>query len=405
MDLRRDAAVAEAENALKGLFSTREHRNDPWPLYKTLQRACPVHRSSLLHAWVVSRLADVRKVLTSQHTEIRNIETRLAADWRDHPSARNMAEYLVLRDDPSHREIRKVLAPEWQQEFIERYRPQIRQIASELADAFVAKGGGNFLNEVAYQLPVRAISLILGVPLDAELDWQQLSAELNLCHEPDCTMDEMRCADSAAVTIREFFTAKAEERRRSPGDDMFSQLVTGKALDHHTGVAMAESLFIGGFETTTQAIANGMWTLIQHPAEVHRLRTHPANRKFLTDEILRYCPPIMLSLRTATRPLALSDGSIVAPGERVIACIASANRDPSVFQDPDAFRVEERPRGASFGYGVHVCLGMWLARMEIDEIFDAMLNRSREISFVGAPPRFRERLSLRGPVELLLDVA
>jgi cytochrome P450 len=400
------ASETEAEEAIRGLFCTREHRNDPYPLFRKLREARPVHHSRFLNAWVLSRLVDVRSVLVSPHTELRNIETRLRPDWQEHASSRNMTEYLVLRDDPSHRAIRSVLSAQWQRGFIERYRPEVRRIAGELAEEFVARGGGNFLTDVAYELPVRVICMILNVPLDDGMDWQRLSAEFNLCHEPDCTAEEERRADDAAVTIRKFWSDQAEKRRKAPGDDLFTQLVDGKLLDFHTGTVVAESLFIGGFETTTLAIASGMWNLLQNPRELQRVRDDMECRRFLTDEILRFCPPIMMTMRIATKPLKLSDGSVIAPDERAIAFIASANRDPAAFQDAERFRVQA-PTGAPayFGYGAHACLGMWLARMEIDEIFDAMFERAREISFRGPPPLFRERLSLRGPVELMLDVA
>src|SRR6476659_3766521 len=97
------ASETEAEEAIRGLFCTREHRNDPYPLFRKLREARPVHQSRFLNAWVLSRLVDVRSVLVSPHTELRNVETRLRPDWQEHASSRNMTEYLVLRDDPSHR--------------------------------------------------------------------------------------------------------------------------------------------------------------------------------------------------------------------------------------------------------------------------------------------------------------
>ncbi len=125
-----DYPDAIAEDAIRSIFSTREHRIDPWPLYKKLREAKPAHYSPTIKSWVISRMADVKTVLWSPNSAIRH-ESRLAPGWRDHPSLSNMSDYFVLRDNPSHDEIRKTLSPQWTIKSIE---PQESRVLSQISD-------------------------------------------------------------------------------------------------------------------------------------------------------------------------------------------------------------------------------------------------------------------------------
>ncbi len=294
-----------------------------------------------------------------------------------------MSEYLVLQDEPAHRQIRDVLSRDWLQGAIERYRPKVREICDSLVGDFVARGGGNFLNEVAYRIPVNVICAILGVPVDESLDWQMLSAEYNLCIEPDCTAEELRRSDVAADAIRSYWRRQAEAHRGSTGDDMLSHLINNGRVDFDTAVAIAEFLFIGGFETTTLTLASGVWTLLQNPSEMKRVRSDTEARQALSDEVLRYCSPVTMVLRSITGPIELADGTGLAAGDSALIVIGAANRDPEAFVDPESFRCIARDKsGVHFGYGIHTCLGNWLAKMEVQETLAAMLDQTASISFV-----------------------
>ena len=142
---------AEAERLVQGLFLTREHRNDPFPLYRSLRGLAPAHRSEMMGGtWVLSGLAEVKAALLSRGAEVRILD-RLPSDWRENANHRNMAEYMVLQDEPAHSALRSKVAAARMRGAIERYRPTLRAIAGGLVDQFVARGGGNVLTDVAYK--------------------------------------------------------------------------------------------------------------------------------------------------------------------------------------------------------------------------------------------------------------
>jgi cytochrome P450 len=189
------------------------------------------------------------------------------------------------------------------------------------------------------------------------------------------------------------------ERRARPGDDLLSALIgveaQGERLAKDELVAMVVQLLYAGHETTRNLIGNGLFTLLRNPAELARLRAAPALLPRAVEEMLRYEPPILFVSRVALADVELA-GVAVRKGDLVHLGLASANRDPEHFADPDRFDVgRAENRHLTFGWGMHFCLGASIARMEGRVAFETLLARFSRIELVGPPPRWAAATALR----------
>jgi cytochrome P450 len=206
-------------------------------------------------------------------------------------------------------------------------------------------------------------------------------------------------ADNAMLGFEEYVSGLVEERRARPREDLLSALVSveeaGDRLDSDELVAMVVQFLYAGHETTRNLIGNGLFTLLRHPAELARLRAEPALVPGAVEEMLRFEPPIIFLSRVVAVDMTLA-GVELAAGELIQLSLASANRDPAEFEEPDRFDVARVPgRHLSFGYGPHFCLGANVARMEARVAFEALLSRFGSIELVGPEPPWATATALR----------
>ncbi|WP_235834248.1 cytochrome P450 [Actinomadura logoneensis] len=189
------------------------------------------------------------------------------------------------------------------------------------------------------------------------------------------------------AALRDMFAyahALADEKRRTPGEDIMSRMLAG-GLTRPEFENMFFLFAVAGNETLRNGIPGGLLTLLQHPDEFRRLRDDPSLLDTAVEEILRFWPPVMDFRRTATRDLTLA-GRTIRAGEKVVVYHASANRDPAVFPDPDRFDITRTPNDhVSFGFGPHFCLGAHLARTQMRAIYRELLPL--DITLTGTPVR------------------
>jgi cytochrome P450 len=211
-------------------------------------------------------------------------------------------------------------------------------------------------------------------------------------------------AERAAAEFVEYLRELAAQRRRSPGEDLLTHLVTvrdsaGDRLTEDELVTTCILLLNAGHEATVNVSGNGLLALLEHPVELTRLRQEPSLLPIAIEELMRFDSPLQLFERTATADVAIG-GVVVERGQKVAALLGSANRDPAVFADPDSLRVAraDNPH-ISFGAGVHFCIGAPLARVELQASFGALLARTARLE-LGAPVRRRPEFVIRGLQEL-----
>ena len=357
---------------------------DPYPVFHRLREDDPVHWSEILGGWVLTRYADVKAALS---------DPRLSAD-RITPFARsreaggdNLATLLrliglwaVFTDPPRHTRLRGLMNLAFTSRAVERLRPQITRIVSELLAAMDARGGGDLIRDFAYPLPVAVIADMLGVPREDSERFKAWSDELaTFVGSAFGAPDKYARAGRSAAAMADYFRVAIAERRASPRDDIMSALTAardrGEALSEDEVVASCMLLLFAGHETTTNLIGNAALAFMRNPEPAEAVRADVALAVAAVEEGVRYDGPTQAMVRVATDEVKIG-GTPLPRGARIFTMINAANRDPRQFPDPDRLDVRrELGRHIAFGYGIHFCLGAPLARLEGQIALPAVLAR------------------------------
>jgi len=288
-------------------------------------------------------------------------------------------------------------------------RPNVEAITAHLLAEIGERAEFDFISAFAGPLPALVIMDMLGVPRGELGRLKRLSDEMALfIGSAREASGKYERAEAATREMAELFRGLIEQRRAAPRRDLLSELVHlddgGERLSEDELVAMCVLLLFAGHETTTHHIANGLAALLRFPAEMEKLRRHPALAPAAVEELLRYDGPIGAQVRIVQEPQAFH-GRTFAANERVFLMMNAANRDERAYSDPD--RVDLDRHGVphlTFGFGPHICLGFPLARLEGQVALPALLSRWREIEPVGGRHQWMDSMVLRGMTAFPLRV-
>jgi cytochrome P450 len=375
----------------------------PHGQYARLRAADPVHWSELLEGWVLTRYDDCFSLLrdTSISVDLDKAAPTRTVEMQRERQARSDrdTDTLVLRDDPDHQRLRKLMQRPFGPRPVEGLRAMVADRVDQALDELAPRGAMDVVADFAYPLPVGIFNDMLGLPADDSpriQAWIGAVARLLDPVIPDEEHDELqRLMDELYDYLRD----QAEAKRAEPSDDVLSALVhaeeEGDRLSHSELVAQLVTLYVAGHEPTTTLIGNGLLSLLRHPDQLALLRSRPELLPNAAHELLRYDGPNQFVRRIATQPLHLGDRRI-APGDVLYPCLAAANRDPARWDDADAVRVEraDASQHLQFGSGVHTCLGTHVARLIAELALGALLTRLPDIELT-AEPEFSDRMVLR----------
>jgi len=376
---------------------------DPYPLYERLRREDPVHWDPYLHAWVVTRYADVVTVLHDFLAARTPTPEQLSAIGLSKltPLARVMVKQMLFLDPPSHTRIRGLAACAFTPARVSALKSRIQQLANELLDKVASSGRMDVLADFAEPLPAIVTSELFGVPTEFALQlktWSAKFAEMlgNFQHNPDRIPSMLDTIEN----LTEFFRKAVEDQRKKPCPGLVHSLVKaeleGDRLTEEEIIANCIITLVGGLETTTNLIGNGMLTLLCHPDETRRLRSDPALIVSAVEELLRFESPSQHTARLAPADLQLG-GKAIRKRQAVIAVMGAGNRDPERFPDPNRLDLARQDnRHLAFGWAAHFCFGAPLARLEGQVAFATLLNRFPNITLEPNPIIWRENLGLRG---------
>jgi cytochrome P450 len=376
---------------------------DPYPLYERLRREDPVHWDPYLHSWVVTRYADVITVLRDFSAARTATPEQLSAIGLSKlaPLARVMVKQMLFLDPPSHSRIRGLAACAFTPARVSALKNRIQQLADELLDRVATSGQMDILADFAEPLPAIITSELFGVPTEFALQlktWSARFAEMlgNFQHNPDRIPNMLETIEN----LTEFFRRAVDDQRKKPCPGLIPSLLRaeleGDRLTEDELIANCIITLVGGLETTTNLIGNGMLTLLRHPQEMQRLRRDPALMVSAVEELLRYESPSQHTARLAPADLELG-GKSIRKRQAVIAVMGAGNRDPERFPDPNRLDLARQDnRHLAFGWAAHFCFGAPLARIEGQVAFAALLNRFPNVRLETGPIIWRENLGLRG---------
>jgi hypothetical protein len=377
-------------------------REDPHPILHELRRRAPVHRDRAFRRIVLTRHDDVQAVLRdlSFLVDERKFPEE---DYLGRPRQGAREPSMLGLDDPEHKRLRSLVSRAFTPRAIEKWRPLVREVARELLDAVERDPADPFdlIQALAAPLPAIAIARLLGVDPAQQAQfkaWSEASVEAGF--NPFASEQQRVAADRARAALDACFEAEIARRRAQPSDDLIGKLVAaeeeGDQLTTREIVTMCDLLLVAGNVTTSDLIGNGMRALLEHPAQLERLRARPELLPRAIEEMLRYDPPVVQSGRIAPRELEIG-GVSIRRGESITTVLAAANRDPAIYPDPDRFDIErEDTHHQAFGGGAHLCLGAHLARLEAEEAIAALVARFPRLRRADRPFAYKQVPGFRG---------
>jgi cytochrome P450 len=377
---------------------------NPYPLYKRLRTEDPVHWDSFLHTWVVTRYPDVVQVLHHFSANRTPTPEQLSAMNLSamNPIAKVMVRQMLFMDPPDHTRLRGLASAAFTPRRVEGLRSHIQDIADHLIDKVIAQGRMDLIADFAAPLPAIVTAEMLGVPVaDHEQlkEWSADFAEMlgNFQHNPDRFPRILRSVENMGA----YFRSAMKEQREHPRDGLIHAMMTaevdGAKLNEEEIVANLIVTMVGGQETTTNLIGNGMLTLLRNRTERERLAADSSIIAPAVEELLRYESPSQHTARLAPEDLEMG-GKQIRKRQAVIAVMGAANRDPERFPDPDRLDLT-RPdnRHVAFGGAAHFCFGAPLARIEGQIAFETLLRRLPHLALEPEKPIvWRHNLGLRG---------
>jgi cytochrome P450 len=386
-------------------------RRDPYPVYRVLRSDDPVHRS-FLDAWVVTRHADVKFVLKDRRFGVDPIPERIAERHQFLKSRGGDLEALMAAsqrfffflDPPTHTRLRGLVRTAFSVNAVDRMLPILTSYTDRLLDELEGRDDFDLIEDYAAPLPVFVIASMLGVQ---DFDLRTLkswSLELSRILDPLVSLDAYQTMDGIVRGFEECFREVFAVRRRQRADDIISALLS-EAQEHddlreRDLAAICTLLFITGEETTVNLIGNGMLSLHRHPDSWARLRDEPGLAGKAVEELLRFESPVQLTTRVAHEDLELG-GKQIRAGDKIVAGIGAANRDPAVFEEPDALRLDRQPNPhLAFGDGIHFCLGAALARAQGCVAIPRLLERFPNLRIDADQLHWRRNIVVRGLQQL-----
>jgi cytochrome P450 len=384
----------------------------PYPFYQRLRETDPVHWDPYLHAWVVTRYADVVTVLQRFLGARTPTPEKLSALGLDHlvPIAGVMVKQMLFLDPPAHGRIRRLAAAAFTPGRVELLRARINEIADALIDRVASAGTMEIMADFANPLPAIMTAEMFGLAPDDHprlKRWSQDFAEMlgNFQHNPGRAANALRSLEEMTGYFREALRRQANEPRDGLVSCLTTAEVDGDRLTEDEVVANLIVTMVGGLETTTNLIGNGLLTLLRHPDDLERLREDFNLIPTAIEELLRYESPSQHTARLVPEALEL-DGKHLMKGQAVIAVMGAANRDPERYPDPDQLDVARHDnRHLAFGWAAHHCFGAPLARIEGQVAFETILRRLPSLRLRPGPITWRPNLGLRGLSALHVEIS
>lgn len=314
-------------------------------------------------------------------------------------------------DPPDHDRLRSIVVNQFTAERIYSLRSWVEELVKHELDKCRERDQIDIVDDFAYPLPVTVICKILGVPFEDEKFFHEKANVIagSLDPDHDSSGETARRLKEARSQLGDYMHQHIENLHQHPGKDLLSAIIANGDLEagrinEQELLAMSITLLVGGHETTVNLITNGMLTLLRYPKHLERLRQDLDLAPRFVQEVLRFEPPVQFRTRTTLADIEIA-GTVIPKGVPVVLMLASGNRDPLQFNDPDRFD-PDRQNNQHFGFGgsLHSCVGAPLARLEGELAFRALAQRLQSPCLVEDVPEYRQGASLRGPKHLFVKV-
>lgn len=377
----------------------------PHEMFLTLRREDPVHWQDEPNGpgfWAVTRHADI----TAVHKDWQTFSSeRGGSSLQDlKPDQIDARKSMLDMDPPPHNALRAIVNRDFTSKAVQLFEARIRGLITEILDEALEKRDVDFVTDISARLPMRVFAEMLGAAPEDHQMLVDIGDRMLGQDDPEFALDpevmesnrDLPFSNPAALEMFEYGRALADDRRRCPRDDIVTKLVEaqidGCPLSQREFDVYFLLLAVAGNETTRHSISHGVLALQEHPEELHRLRADTDHEMFhvASAELLRWATPVHHFRRTATCETELG-GKPIAENDKVVTWFISGNFDDEIFEDPYRFDVTRKPnRQMTFGPGgPHFCTGAHLARLEIQIVFEELIDRVDSIELTGPVERLQ----------------
>lgn len=392
------------------LFS-RDFLDNPYPELSKLRNQRPIHYSLASQAWWVTGFDAIQELMRDSRfgSDVRVFKDRadkIRANLNDQQVESFDAPSMLSLNPPDHTRLRKLVSRGFLHKYIQSLEPEVQNLVDQCLLSNHNDSVFDVAQGIAQPLPAFVIAKMMGLP-DADYEkFRDWSVDL-IAGTFTFDADEVEKGGKAGVALTNYFKQIIEQRRGSPGDDFIGQLMlaeeAGDKLSAQELYSTCLLLLVAGHETTTRLITNGLQTLLANPQQLAKLQNNPELLPNAIEEMLRYEPPVQLTQRFVNEDMQFR-GHQFKRGQVVMVGLAAGNRDPKANARPDEFDIaREKVNSLSFGYGIHLCIGASLARLEAKVVFKTLLQRFPDMRLVKERPEWGDSPLFRGMDELLLD--
>jgi cholest-4-en-3-one 26-monooxygenase len=342
--------------------------------------------------WALTRHADVEFVSRNADVFSSFEKSALISEFPQE-QLEQLRLLMLNQDPPQHTRTRSLVNRGFTPRMIGQLEERIYKVCCEIIDNAIQEGEGDFVTLCAAELPLILIADLMGVPQEDRhkvFDWSNRMVGAN---DPEYGVTPAE-ANAASIEMFMYANELADKKRQEPKEDIVTKLLQpdeeGDVLSELEFDSFFMLLAVAGNETTRNAITGGMYALMQNPEQWEKLKNDSSLLPMAADEIVRYVSPVMHFRRQATRDIEVG-GQLIKKGDKVVIYYTSANRDESVFENPDVFDItrDPNPHLGFGGGGPHFCLGRHLAKLEIEELFRALIERVDRVELVSEPRRLR----------------
>ena len=372
-------------------LASAQFKEDAYEIYKESRKKQPilfVNQVEIGKEWLITRYEDALPLLKDNRlkkdwTNVFSQDTKnmyLSVDNSDH-----LTTHMLNSDPPNHSRLRSLVQKAFTPKMIAQLDGRIQRIADDLISNIERKGTLNLVDDYSFPLPIIVISEMLGIPKEDQAKFRIWSHAVIASPETPEEIKETEKQLSEFITYLQYLV---DIKRKEPKEDLVSALILAESEGHKLSArelySMIMLLIVAGHETTVNLITNTVLALLENPNQLQLLKDNPKLIDSAIEEGLRYYSPVeVTTARWAAEPFQIHHQTI-QKGDMVIIALASANRDETVFENPEIFDItRENNRHIAFGHGSHFCLGAPLARLEAKIAITTLFNRMPELQIKG----------------------
>ncbi len=386
------------------LLSTKVQA-DPYPVYRDMRMKDPVHWSELARAWFLTRYADVSSVLKDSRFSVEGTQQKSNERMgykldEQSPLRRINKRWMLFVDPPDHTRLRGLVNRAFTPKAVEVLVPRIQELVDGLIDEVQDRGQMDIVHDIGDPLPAKVLAYLLGLPSEDSAILKPWADVVGMGIDPILAPDVVARINAVILEAGAYFEYHVEQRRKNPGDDLLSSLISveeqGEKLSSDELLSLLFLFLAAGTETTTNLTCNGLYTILRHPDQLERLRKDPSLIETAIEEFLRFETPVQVTGRVALEDVEVG-GKTIRKGQPVGLLLGAANRDPEQFPDPDRLDIGRTPnRHDAFSFGIHFCVGAPLGRAEAAIAIGTVLRRLPNLKLESATPHWRPTMNNRG---------